>query len=33
MAILETRGLNKRFGGLHVTNNVDFVLHPARSIA
>lgn len=26
MAILETRGLNKRFGGLHVTNNIDFVL-------
>ncbi|MFU0504535.1 ABC transporter ATP-binding protein [Pseudaminobacter sp. NGMCC 1.201702] len=26
MAILETRGLNKRFGGLHVTNDVDFTL-------
>ena len=26
MALLETRGLNKHFGGLHVTDNVDFVL-------
>lgn len=26
MAILETRQLNKRFGGLHVTGNVDFTL-------
>jgi branched-chain amino acid transport system ATP-binding protein len=26
MAILETRSLNKRFGGLHVTNDVDFTL-------
>ena len=26
MAILETRNLNKRFGGLHVTNDVDFTL-------
>jgi len=26
MAMLETRGLNKRFGGLHVTNNVDLAL-------
>jgi len=26
MPILETRALNKRFGGLHVTNNVDFAL-------
>ena len=25
-AILETRGLNKHFGGLHVTNDVDFAL-------
>ncbi|MBS7537990.1 ABC transporter ATP-binding protein [Ancylobacter lacus] len=26
MPILETRALNKRFGGLHVTNNVDLAL-------
>jgi branched-chain amino acid transport system ATP-binding protein len=26
MSILETRGLNKHFGGLHVTANVDFAL-------
>jgi branched-chain amino acid transport system ATP-binding protein len=26
MPILETRDLNKRFGGLHVTSNVNFVL-------
>lgn len=26
MTILETRSLNKRFGGLHVTNDVDFTL-------
>jgi branched-chain amino acid transport system ATP-binding protein len=26
MALLETRALNKHFGGLHVTNNVDFAL-------
>ncbi len=26
MPLLETRALNKRFGGLHVTNNVDLVL-------
>lgn len=30
MAILETRQLNKRFGGLHVTGNVDFVLQPGE---
>lgn len=30
MAILETRGLNKRFGGLRVTNNVDFALQPGE---
>ncbi len=30
MAILETRGLNKWFGGLHVTGGVDFVLQPGE---
>jgi branched-chain amino acid transport system ATP-binding protein len=30
MAILETRKLNKHFGGLHVTGNVDFVLQPGE---
>ncbi|MBE3638131.1 ABC transporter ATP-binding protein [Mangrovicoccus algicola] len=30
MAILETRQLNKRFGGLHVTGNVDFALQPGE---
>jgi ABC-type uncharacterized transport system ATPase subunit len=30
MALLETRGLNKRFGGLHVTANVDFALDPGE---
>ncbi|MET0444765.1 MAG: ABC transporter ATP-binding protein, partial [Pseudorhodoplanes sp.] len=26
MPILETRDLNKRFGGLHVTANINFAL-------
>lgn len=30
MAILETRQLNKHFGGLHVTGNVDFALQPGE---
>lgn len=30
MAILETRQLNKYFGGLHVTGNVDFALEPGE---
>jgi len=30
MAILETRKLNKHFGGLHVTGNVDFALEPGE---
>ena len=30
MALLETRGLNKRFGGLHVTANVDLALQPGE---
>lgn len=30
MAILETRALNKWFGGLHVTGGVDFVLEPGE---
>jgi branched-chain amino acid transport system ATP-binding protein len=30
MSILETRKLNKHFGGLHVTGNVDFVLQPGE---
>lgn len=30
MAILETRRLNKHFGGLHVTGNVDFSLQPGE---
>ncbi|SFI72784.1 ABC transporter ATP-binding protein [Celeribacter neptunius] len=30
MAILETRQLNKHFGGLHVTGNVDFALEPGE---
>ena len=30
MALLETRGLNKHFGGLHVTDNVDFALEPGE---
>lgn len=30
MAILETRKLNKHFGGLHVTGNVDFALQPGE---
>ncbi|HZX86879.1 MAG TPA: ABC transporter ATP-binding protein [Reyranella sp.] len=30
MAILEARALNKHFGGLHVTNNVDLVLEPGE---
>jgi urea transport system ATP-binding protein len=30
MALLETRGLNKRFGGLHVTANVDFAMEPGE---
>lgn len=30
MAILETRDLNKWFGGLHVTGGVDFVLQPGE---
>jgi branched-chain amino acid transport system ATP-binding protein len=30
MALLETRGLNKHFGGLHVTVNVDFALDPGE---
>lgn len=30
MHILETRKLNKRFGGLHVTGDVDFALEPGE---
>jgi branched-chain amino acid transport system ATP-binding protein len=30
MSLLETRALNKRFGGLHVTNNVDLVLETGQ---
>lgn len=30
MTILETRKLNKRFGGLHVTNDVNFALAPGE---
>jgi branched-chain amino acid transport system ATP-binding protein len=30
MALLETRSLNKRFGGLQVTADVDFVLDPGE---
>ena len=30
MALLETRKLNKRFGGLQVTADVDFVLEPGE---
>ena len=30
MPLLETRKLNKRFGGLHVTNDVDFALEPGE---
>lgn len=30
MAILETRKLNKHFGGLHVTGDVDFALQPGE---
>lgn len=30
MALLETRRLNKRFGGLQVTADVDFVLDPGE---
>jgi len=30
MAILEARALNKHFGGLHVTNNVDLTLEPGE---
>jgi branched-chain amino acid transport system ATP-binding protein len=30
MALLETRKLNKHFGGLHVTNDVDFTLEPGE---
>lgn len=30
MALLETRQLNKHFGGLHVTGNVDFALQPGE---
>ncbi|TBN44064.1 ABC transporter ATP-binding protein [Paracoccus subflavus] len=30
MAILETRKLNKHFGGLHVTGNIDFTLQPGE---
>jgi len=30
MAILEARALNKHFGGLHVTNNVDLALEPGE---
>jgi branched-chain amino acid transport system ATP-binding protein len=30
MALLETRGLNKHFGGLHVIANVDFALQPGE---
>ena len=30
MAILETRALNKWFGGLHVTGGVDFALEPGE---
>jgi ABC-type uncharacterized transport system ATPase subunit len=30
MALLETKGLNKHFGGLHVTADVDFTLEPGE---
>jgi ABC-type uncharacterized transport system ATPase subunit len=30
MALIETRGLNKHFGGLHVTKNVDLALEPGE---
>ncbi|MBS9476746.1 ABC transporter ATP-binding protein [Ancylobacter radicis] len=30
MALLEARALNKHFGGLHVTNNVDLALEPGE---
>ena len=30
MPLLETRKLNKHFGGLHVTNDVDFTLEPGE---
>ncbi|QIR84644.1 ABC transporter ATP-binding protein [Paracoccus sp. AK26] len=30
MSLLETRKLNKHFGGLHVTGNVDFILQPGE---
>lgn len=30
MALLETHQLNKHFGGLHVTGNVDFTLQPGE---
>ena len=30
MPLLETRKLNKRFGGLHVTADVDFALEPGE---
>jgi ABC-type uncharacterized transport system ATPase subunit len=30
MAILETRGLNKHFGGLHVTADVNFAVEPGE---
>lgn len=30
MTLLETRNLDKHFGGLHVTNNVDFALQPGE---
>ena len=30
MALLECRGLNKHFGGLHVTNSVDLTLQPGE---
>ncbi|MBO0904798.1 ABC transporter ATP-binding protein [Jiella sonneratiae] len=30
MAILQTRGLDKWFGGLHVTDNVDFSMQPGE---
>ena len=30
MSMIETRALNKHFGGLHVTNNVDLTLEPGE---
>ncbi len=30
MALIEARALNKHFGGLHVTNNVDLALEPGE---